>query len=291
MSSDRLYQLGLFVRRSASGVKADLPLDQETLINPMTGMRIEQASFMVVSDRLMALDPPEMVGLPPIALSDFDTPGQLRNWVVADFKRMVAELERRSAELRALKVEPKIDPETLHLTAEVTEGDVHFEISSDKRGNFRLARAVRNGEDFNVPGTQTFELSDYQDRASLVRHLMRLVGLPGSPEEPPFAHVPRLYMDEVARAFGEGSLLPPRSPLELLVEFTARGVTYRFAAARVQGRTFRGLLAGPEGKVWAERFEIDQFPGVRRLAAHLLRVSEAEIQIARPPASSLSSEA
>lgn len=279
MSSDRLYQLGLFVRRSAAGVEADLPLESETLLNPMTGMRIEQASFMVVGDRLMALDPPELVGLPPIALSDFDTAGQLRNWVVADFKRMIAELERRSAELRALAISPKIDPETLHLTAEIRDGALRFEVSSDKRGNFRIARAERQGEDFNVSGTQTFELSDFPDQPSLIRHLASLVGL-GMPEDPARATaVPVLSLTEVAGIFGEAAIVPPKTALELLIEFRVRGQVYRFAAARVQGRTFRGLLAGPEGKVWAERFDLEQFPGIVPFAQHLLGVAEHEVEI------------
>lgn len=278
--SERLYQLGLFVRRTATGVEADLSLEADTLVNPMTGMRIEQASFMVVSDRLMALDPPEFVGLPPVAISDFDTPGQLRNWVVADFKRMISELERRGAELRVLGIQPKIDPETLHLTAEVKDGAFKFEISSDKRGNFRLARAVRGEEDLNATGTQTFELSDFADLPALLRHLSQLIGLPGEEAPKPAAPQPVLMVD-VARMFGPAAIVPPKSALELLVEFRVRGRVYRFAAARVQGRTFRGLLAGAEGKLWADRFELEHFPGVGALAAQVLDVSEGEIEFAR----------
>lgn len=279
MDSDRLYKLGLFVRRLASGVEADLPLDSETLANPMTGRRIEQATFMVVTDRLMTIDPPELVGLPPISLSDFDTAGQLRTWIIADFKRMLSELERRSSELRGLGIQPVIDPEALQLTALVDEGPVRFELSSDKRGNFRLARTVQGGEDFNVSGTQTFELSDFQELPSLVRHLRSLVGLPVASEEAPRAVSPSLRLAEVAAAFGPSALMPPKTVMEVMVEFRARGVTYRFAAARVQGRTFRALLAGPTGKIWAERFELEQFPGVPRLAAHVLGVSEGEVEL------------
>lgn len=275
-NSERLYKLGLFVRRTGTGIEADLPLDHESLVNPMTGMRIEQATFMVVSDRLMALDPPEMVGLPPIGVTDFDTAGQLRNWVVADFKRMLAELEKRSAELRSLGIPPKVDPETLHLTAEVKDGELRFELSSDKRGNFRIARAEKGGNDLAVPGTQTFELSEYPELPQLIRHLSVLVGLPVGEE--PKSQVRPLGIADVAHYFGGAAMVPPKSALELLVEFRARGRVYRFAAARVQGRTFRGLLAGPEGKLWADRFELEQFPGIPSLAAHVLGISEGEVE-------------
>lgn len=283
MSSDRVYQLGLFVRRSAAGLEADLSLESETLVNPITGMRIEQASFMVVGERLMALDPPELVGLPPVALGDFDTSGQLRNWVVADFKRMLAELERRSAELRALGISPQVDPETLHLTAGFGDGEVRFEVSSDKRGNFRIARVQYRGKDLAVSGTQTFELSEFMfmETSALVRHLRALVGLPVPPEAQKANPAPALGMAEVARVFGEAALVPPRTPLELLIELRARGRVYRFAAARVQGRTFRGLLAGPEGKVWAGRFELEQFPGIVPFACELLGVAGHEIELSR----------
>lgn len=281
MSSERVYQLGLFVRRSAAGLEADLSLESESLVNPITGMRIEQASFMVVGERLMALDPPELVGLPPLALADFDTAGQLRNWVVADFKRMLSELERRSAELRALGISPEVDPETLHLTAGFGDAEARFDVSSDKRGNFRIARVQYRGKDLGVSGSQTFELSEFTDAPSLIRNLRSLVGLPFPPEVPKAAAAPAVHLSEVARVFGDAALVPPRTPLELLIEFRARGRVYRFAAARVKGHTFRGLLAGPEGKVWAERFELEQFPGIVPFASGLLGVDEHEIELSR----------
>ncbi len=57
------------------------------------------------------------------------------------------------------------------------------------------------------------------------------------------------------------------------------GRPYRFAAARVAGRTFRGLLAGAQGKVWAERFELDDFPGVVPLVADLLKVPAQAVKL------------
>lgn len=274
MTADRVYQLGLFVRRTASGMEADLSLESAQLANPLSGRSMDQASFRVVGERLVALEPPELVGLPPISLAEFDTAGQLRNFVVADFRRLCAQLDRRTAQLAALGIPSTTDPETLHLTAEVIDGDVLFELSSDKRGNFRLARARRGRVDLNVSGTQAFELSEFQDRETLCSHLRTLLPA-ATPARAADGHT--VSLQEAAQLFGAHAVLPPAAQLELLVEFQVSGRTYRFAAARVKGRTFRGLLAGPEGKLWADHFELGRFEGVAAVAAKVLNVPEDAI--------------
>jgi hypothetical protein len=122
---------------------------------------------------------------------------------------------------------------------------------------------------------QEFELSEYRDRNALASFLIALCtpAIDGT-AQPPAAGV---RYAEVAARIGPGAAIPPTSPVEILVELSIRGEPYRFAAARVTGRTFRGLLAGPKGKVWAERFELDSFPGIQATAARLLQVPEREI--------------
>lgn len=62
-----------------------------------------------------------------------------------------------------------------------------------------------------------------------------------------------------------------------------RGVGVRFAAARVQGRTFRGLLAGPSGKLWAGRFDSwTASPEFVVLVAQVLKVSSDEVEVLAP---------
>jgi hypothetical protein len=78
--------------------------------------------------------------------------------------------------------------------------------------------------------------------------------------------------EELARFIDPAAVLPATSALELLVELEANGARYRFGAARISGRTFRGLLAGPAGKLWADQFELDAFPGARALLAGLLKI-------------------
>jgi len=90
---------------------------------------------------------------------------------------------------------------------------------------------------------------------------------------------PAIPFKELFSAFGDASL-PPRSTLEILVDLKIAGKKLRFVAARVQGRTFRGLLAGPRGKVWADRFELDDFPGVKAFVAEILGIEPDDVEVA-----------
>jgi len=45
----------------------------------------------------------------------------------------------------------------------------------------------------------------------------------------------------------------------------------------VKGRTFRGLLVGPDGKKWADHFQLEDFPGVADVACRALGVEPGEI--------------
>ena len=92
---------------------------------------------------------------------------------------------------------------------------------------------------------------------------------------------PRSYNDGRSdkMGFGAEGSLPPKSTFEVLAELKVVKDRYRFAAARVTGRTFRGLLAGPSGKVWADRFELDEFHGVAALVARVLDVPIEAIEV------------
>src|SRR5205823_13591445 len=98
-------------------------------------------------------------------------------------------------------------------------------------------------------------------------------------EKPPLK-LPRdsVTFDDVVERFGGASMVPPRSPLEILLELRVKGRLYRFAAARVEGRTFRGLLASRDGKLWAERFELDDFAGVTKLVCKVSCVRPDELE-------------
>jgi hypothetical protein len=279
MTAERLYQLGLFVRRSPAGVEADLPLENENLVNPYTGQPLAQASFILVGERLIVLDPPELVGLPPLGLGEFNTAGQIRTWMAADYKRLLSELERRCSELRQLGVAPHVDPTSLRLRAVLGDGALELELASDRRGQLQLAGARRHGQPLALPQNLSFELSEFRDAWSLFDHLCTRAGLEEAQPapRPPLAEgtVPVSWL---LHAFGPGAVLPPRGALELLAEVRVRGHRFRFAAARVQGTLFRGLLAGPQGRLWANDFDLATFGGLTALVAEQLGVAPHEVE-------------
>jgi hypothetical protein len=68
----------------------------------------------------------------------------------------------------------------------------------------------------------------------------------------------------------------------VLVNLRVGETQYRFAAARLNGKAFRGILAGPQGKLWADRFTLDDFPGVPKLLADTLGVSLEKVSAVEP---------
>lgn len=290
MDPDRLRDLGLSVRETELGTEADLELTTNSLMNPLTRNFIQKVTFTVVGDRLVAIDPAELVGIAPISTAGLERMSALEEQVSNAFNDHILHLQRRSAELQTLGLNPKVDPQALSLAAEVTSSDgLKFVIGADKRGNFRVLEAFKDGAQMDVSSGHAFELSEFRDVNALAGYLTALFQEPSpdSPTQPSYhptkkisaEEPPRITYGEVMARFTASAVVPPRSTLELLVELSVGGAVYRFAAARVAGRTFRGLLAGASGKLWAERFELDDFPGVIPLVADLLGVPQSEVSI------------
>lgn len=289
MDPDRLRDLGLSVRETELGTEADLELTTNSLMNPLTRNFIQKVTFTVLGDRLVAIDPAELVGIAPISLAGMEKMSALEEQVANAFNEHILHLQRRSAELQTLGLSPKVDPQQLSLSAEVTSSDgLRFVIAADKRGNFRVQEAFKDDRPLDSSSGHTFELSEFRELNALAGYLTALFHepTPDSPTQPSYQRKakapdepPRITYGEVMARFTASSVVPPRSSLEILVELSVHGAVYRFAAARVAGRTFRGLLAGANGKLWAERFELDEFPGVIPLVADLLGVPQSDVSI------------
>lgn len=283
MTTARLEQLGLRVEQGASGSQAVLSLAEASgLENPVTHQPISLVTFQVAQDRLTPIAPAALVGLPPIMLSSVTSAEEITGLLSGAYDEYLFHLERRSAQLNALGLSPNVDPETLELSAELETGALSFKLVSDRQGNFRVGR-TRRGEQLLVGGAQhRFELSEFRERTALSNYLSALVE-ESSPRSPAVsANKGLVSYSEISQAFGAQALVPPRSGLEVLVQLSVNGETYRFAAVRQVGRTFRGLLAGAKGKAWSERFELDDFPGVVRLVADLLKVSPEAVKLVGP---------
>ena len=102
--------------------------------------------------------------------------------------------------------------------------------------------------------------------------------MPAEAPAPPSHTGPVEYGDLLAR-FGARAWIPPAATIDLVVTLRAEGTLYRFAATRVAERTFRALLAGPAGKVWADQFTLDDFPGVAVVAAGALGIASEAVEL------------
>jgi hypothetical protein len=282
MDSARLRQLGLEVRGEGERLEATFVLDTP-LDNPVSPVKVDRVDFRLEGERLVPMAPPEVMGLRPIALGAETSADDIEAELTEAFNEHLFHVQRRSAELRALGLSPQVDPVSLGLSTHLVEHGLALTLVADRQGNFQVAKATRDGQALPVPPAHTFELSEFRERGALVGYLAALFGEQTGPGEAARGQAGAgeglVRFSEVVQAFGEGAVVPPRSGLELLVQLEVEGRPYRFAAARVAGRTFRGLLAGTQGKVWAERFELDDFPGVVPLVAGLLKVSPEAVKL------------
>lgn len=298
-----LEDLGLSVRDADGVIEAELELNSGQAINPLTRQFISKAHFTVVGDRLITIFPAELVGMPPINLSQVSKAAALEDILIKGLNDAIMHVQRRSEQLTALGLSPRVDPTSLQLSAELRVDRWQFSIGTDRQGNFRVTRAVNDNVEMTTSSAHAFELSEFRERGALENYLVAMFGdlrprppparntpMPGarasSPDvdtEPlsPSAAPPDvpLYFKDVVAAFGPSAAVPGRSQIEVLIELKVGDEIYRFAAARVSGRTFRGLLAGANGKLWADRFELNAFPGIKALLSQLLGVPESKIEV------------
>jgi hypothetical protein len=165
-----------------------------------------------------------------------------------------------------------VDPGSLEVRAEVQLGGLRLLLGGDKQGKLQILEVHRPGALLGTDVGAPFTLAEFPDADALQAHLHDLVAdlaAPRSGSEIEYA--------ELAQRFGPAVRVPPTSALELISDFAVRGERYRFVAARVRGRTFRGLLAGPDGKKWADHFQLEDFAGVADVAARALGVAPEEI--------------
>lgn len=281
-----LENLGLTVTENDGAVEAKLELSSGQAFNPLNRRAIDSVSFTVVADRLVYKAPPELAGAQPINIAVLNDTTRVEELVVQQLNDHLFQLERRSRELSALGVSAEVDPATLRLSATLEHGPFQFVIGANRAGQFLVAKASKGGRALPMRGSPTaFELSEFRERGALVEFLQAMFSEIADLSAPLAASAPEalpgarpISFQEISSAFG-GACLPPRSALELVCDLLVHGDRLRFAAARVEGRTFRGLLAGPSGKLWAERFELDEFQGVRALVAKVLEVSIDEVEV------------
>jgi len=271
-----LQGLGLEVRETDAGLRVELPLGAGTLLHPVSGGALDQVTFAVDAGALIPVAPPALCGLGRFSLSELVDAEALADQVRERFGRQLSLLGQLAGQLDALGLVGEVEPDTLMLSAKVQAAPLTFLLQADRDGRFRVVSALRDDAPVRLQKDALFELSGFGDRATLGHYLSGLVD--GAGGEAPSV-VPLVRYGELEAAFGASALVPPSTPVEILVELSVEGRRYRFAAGRVMGRTFRGLLAGRRGKLWAERFELEDFPGVAALAADVLGVPQDAVRI------------
>ncbi len=282
---ERLQQLGLHVSDGPAGTQVVLSLERQGIFNPLTRRPLLEVTFSAAGNQLVALQPPELMGLPPVEVQRLTSAADLEAHVHAAFDEYVTQLQRKSAQLQAMGIPARVDPVTLQLTAELEGAGHELLIAMDWRGAFRVIKARREGGELDTSAGHAFDLGEFRERSGLIGYLVALFGgeVPADHAHPrgaPSELQNLIAHAEIARRFGPGALIPPQSPVDVLMVLEAGGQAYRFAAARVAGRTFRGLLAGAAGKLWAERFDLDDgFPGPRKLLAGLLGLPESDVRV------------
>jgi hypothetical protein len=275
-----LESLGLEVDQGDGIVEAKLEI-MHPVYNPLTRKLISTVYFTVMGDRLLFVGPSEFVGAQPINLALLKN-GNLEAHVLETLDTHLYQLERRTTELSTLGVDGRVDRESLQLSAEFNRGKLKVVVAASRSGQFRVSRAVHEGSELSTASGNVFELSEFRSKEALEEFLFAMYSDMKSSGSSAAQLSPltetNIAFAELALAFGDAQL-PARTALEVVVDVTVKKERYRFAAARVAGREFRGLLAGQRGKVWAGRFHLTEFLGVKSLVARELSVSESDVEI------------
>ncbi len=269
---ERLQGLGL----SIDGSTAAFELGASRLLNPLSRRFIDSVTFLVLPEGLAIQEPSALRGTPPFGIEDLDSTQKLAERVARAFESRLLEAQRASVELQSLGLAARVDPESIQVELELDSGEDHFQLVSAGPGRMEVRGATRKGKALVVPPGASLEIGRFQDPAGLVGYVSALFAEEGKPT--PVVQQ-RISFDELRDLFGGSAGVPLAGALELTVDVVVGGKPFRFAAARLKGRLFRGLLANSEGKIWAERFALDDFPGVRPLVASLLNVAIDDVQV------------
>jgi hypothetical protein len=305
IASRKLSSLGVPVRLGADRETLEGELAFARVAHPLTGQPISRVRFVVEGhDRLRFTDPP-LSALGSLDFYSSERLAALEQGVSVALAQRGALVQDLAVRLRAFRLEPALDGERLAVRTVVKTATHAFEILGTPEG-VRVSRvAPVGGKPFEVasdfPPLVLAEHASATDlEIFLVGAVSRMAAAPapaaraGAPAASQLAVTPpprnALTLASLQRAFGEEAIVAPNAMVELVQEFVWAGTRYRFVASREMGTQFRGRLIGPSGDVWSDRFELDGFPGTRRVVALALGVPDAAgtgpAEAGHPPAES-----
>lgn len=298
----KLSSLGIGVQLAADGQTLQGGLRFAALKHPMSSAPIPGSRFVVVGhDKLQFLDPP-LCGLPPIDYFDLDRAAAIEDRLGLAFRVRLGYLRDAAGRMAALKLVARADPDRLVAVAEVRTVSHSFELVGGPDG-IRVGRVgTPSGKGFAVSESfPPLRLEEFQSLTDLELFLSDAVaqmppaGAPPSaaPKAQPARLLPvppgpgTLGFSLLQRFGPEASLaVGPNGRLEVSQDFDLGGTRLRFTAAHEGGPLFRGQLASNQGVRWADRIDLNRFPGILELVATVL-----EIDLNPPPQSSGDPEA
>jgi hypothetical protein len=293
---------------SAMGIQVRLGADRESLegelafggklVHPATGQSVARARFVVEGhDRMRFPDPP-LSTLGAVKFYEHERAASLEQALGMALARRGVALQDLLTRMRLLKLEASIDTERLAARSVVKTATHAFEILGTPEG-LRVARvAPVGGKPFEVAADfPALVLTDHDSATDLEIYLVNAVPrMSGPPSAGPARSggggelrttpPPRnaITLSSLVQAFGEESVLAPNAPAELVQEFEWSNTRYRFVATREVGTRFRGRLIGPGGDIWSDHFDLEHFPGTRKVVALALGVPEDQLAPSQPAA-------
>lgn len=278
MDHANLRRIGLLVQNGQSGLEAELPITSGRIVNPLTRQAITYVRFAVVADRLIALDPPELLGTSAFHAADYKTKAELEARIGAIVEKHLISVQRLAGQLNALGIAPHIEPGSLNCRAEFSNANLTLTIGVDRSGTVRLTRALRDGDETTISSLPVIPMETFTSKAELEKHVFGLFGeSPAVGDTRGNVSEEAITLESLVRAFGKGARFPARSACELSVTVDVRGKNYQFTVTRVSGALFRAVLAGVDGRVWADQISLREFPGVQSLVSRILKVPESEV--------------
>src|SRR6476659_9478342 len=105
MKLERLAELGFTIE--GEGEEARVLVELMTpMLNPLTRHFIDKAAFRLKEGRLAPTEPPALVGLSPQHINGLERFSDFESQLRSEFDRSILQMQRRSAELQALGVQP-----------------------------------------------------------------------------------------------------------------------------------------------------------------------------------------
>jgi hypothetical protein len=299
IAARKLTALGVPVRFGADRESLEGELSFTRVMNPGTGQPIARGRFVVTGhDHLRFVDPP-LAALGTFNFYAHEKLPQLEAAVAQALQQRAAALQNVLLTMRLAHLDAQVDPERVVVRAVLKTATHAFEIIGTSTDGIRVARVAPVGSTpYEVAGDfPALELSQYPTATDLEIYLVGNVNQMRPPQaasssRPPRAGPPSpaagnalvatpaprnaLTLAAVAQVFGADSLIAPNALIELIQEFEHANVRYRFVATREMGTRFKGRLIGPNGDVWADKFELANFPGTRKVVAAALGIPAEE---------------